>query len=203
MRFRRLLLVTLAVAVATVALSVAAGSADANRLSVGNQSFRMTWSLMIFREDGGSRVECRMTMEGTLHNALMTKTVNGLIGYITRAEVANCTGGSITLLTTGTLPWHVQYGGFIGTLPDITEMAIRIVGLAASIGSCLITTTNSEPAVIKWVRNSGNIVSAQFNSSFSITPTSGVFCIQPWRPSGIGETFVQGSTTTRISLALA
>jgi hypothetical protein len=58
----------------------------------------------------------------------------------------------------GTLPWHVQYGGFTGTLPTITSIRTNIIGFAFRIRepfgvTCLARSTAAEPATGVFNRN--------------------------------------------------
>lgn len=107
--------------VATASLASAIADASASRLSVTSELFRVTYSEMSFTtEEGSSSTRCPVTLEGSFHSKTMTKTSALLVGYITRASAGTCTSGSITWLGE-TLPWHVRYESFRGTLPAITE----------------------------------------------------------------------------------
>jgi hypothetical protein len=95
-------------------------------------------------------IECHVTMEGSFHSRTISKVLEALIGYITRATVdsTNCTGGSARSLTE-TLPWHIRYGGFTGTLPTITSVNTRLIGFnyLIQVGgtACLFSSTASSP----------------------------------------------------------
>lgn len=147
MRTSRLLL---AVLVAAALFGASAGSASARNLSVNEQGFRISWVELnwtepIFRIG----IHCPMTLEGTFHYRTMVKVIGSLIGYVTRAIVDNaaCRGGHFTVLTE-TLPWHVTYEGFTGTLPSITSLILLIAGMAMrmeipSFGiNCLMRAAN-------------------------------------------------------------
>lgn len=123
----KLALVALA---AALMLSVAVTEASARNLRVDEQNYRITWASLEFVEAGifNIRVRCPVTMEGSFHSATIAKVIGSLVGYITRAAVKNesCTGGNATVLT-ATLPWHVTYEGFGGTLPSITSLRVLLV----------------------------------------------------------------------------
>jgi hypothetical protein len=113
-------------------MAVAVGSASANRLSVSNQTFRAVWSPLTFFGEGGisAEVRCPVTLEGSFHSGTIAKVVGALIGHVTSAisgSGAACARGSSTVLRE-TLPWHVTYEGFSGTLPRITRVRLLLVG---------------------------------------------------------------------------
>ena len=70
-------------------------------------------------------------------------------------KLGACASGSATLLTE-TLPWHVQYASFAGTLPNITAVRYNIIGFARRIReiiglTCLFRSTTAEP--MAWTDN--------------------------------------------------
>lgn len=154
--------ITLALLVAAVALGACVGGASAGRLSFSNGPFRA-----VFGEPVGEpplhAIWCAATLEGSLHSRTMVKTANALIGYVTNATIREetCRGGRLRFLRE-TLPWHLQYEGFSGALPNITAIAARLVGMAALAefrsfpgSSCLIRTTATEPEHIIFPREAG------------------------------------------------
>lgn len=124
----------LAALTAAAALASAVSSASAAHLSVSNQGFRASWTPLTFSEPFGFfTVRCNITMEGSFHSGTIAKTTGSLIGYITEANVARpCTGGEAwvwngteSFLRTGnSLPWHMRYNGFTGTLPAIASVKL-------------------------------------------------------------------------------
>jgi hypothetical protein len=82
-----------------------------------------------------------MTLEGSFHSRTMTKTAGALVGYITRATIKRpCTGGTVWAhngetnevlggTVSNTLPWHVRYNSFTGTLPNITAIAYELINV--------------------------------------------------------------------------
>lgn len=113
---------------AALLLSMGVANASARNLSVDEQFFRVTWtSLEFVNSEFGVRVLCPTTLEGSFHTRTIAKVLRSLIGYITRAIVKreSCTNGSATVLTE-TLPWHITYEGFRGTLPIITALRVLL-----------------------------------------------------------------------------
>jgi len=107
-------------------------AASARNFSVTSQGFRIRWTALEFRVEM-SNVRCPVVMEGNLHTATFVKSAGSLIGYITRGIVTRpCVGGTVWAFNgteeneilrfrLGTsLPWHVTYEGFTGTLPNPT-----------------------------------------------------------------------------------
>jgi hypothetical protein len=154
MRYTKLILVGLT---ATIAMAFAVNAASANRLSVSNRNFRVVWTSLEFKEPAGffGTVKCPVTLEGSFHYWTIAKREGALLGHVSRASVisASCTGGHATVLTES-LPWHVTYQGFTGTLPDINEIALLLTGAkfkieSALAGNCLATTSVEHPALGK------------------------------------------------------
>jgi hypothetical protein len=131
---------------ATMLMAFAVGSASAGRLSISNQNLRITWNALEFFGEGGieATVRCHVTLEGSFHSRTIAKSIGSLLGYVTRATVSpreQCTGGAATILA-ATLPWHVTYEGFEGTLPNITgiRLGLKRTAFLVEVGlgtSCL------------------------------------------------------------------
>src|SRR5215207_6699629 len=140
----------LALVGATVMLSALVAGASANRLSSTSRNIRATWASMEFIEPLNSTVRCPVTLEGSLHSGIITKTPGALIGHISRGTVAtsSCSGGTASILQAN-LPWHVRYSGFAGTLPNITVMRTTVIGasfrVAGPFGTCLFTSSAAQP----------------------------------------------------------
>ena len=196
----RLALVALA---ATATLSLVTSSANAGRLSLSSTTFRAVWFNTEIRIPVGT-VTCPITLEGSFHARTIAKTFNSLIGYVTRAPIPTraCTNGNAVPLPE-TFPWHVRYSGFSGTLPNITSLAIRIVGMGMRIESmlpCLINSEAAEPVVVDLaVTAEHRIVNAQWNGSFGIRTTLCFPAQTTFR--GNGEMTVLNSTS-RITVTL-
>jgi hypothetical protein len=205
MRYRSRL--ALAACAATAVLALAAGGAFARRLELSTQTFLIGWSPLIF-EAGGVRVSCPVSLEGSFHSRTLSKVCGSLIGRVIETKVKECTGGTMTALTE-TLPWHVRYNSFTGTLPRITGITAMVVGAAFRItpsGSvaCLATTTSREPWFGRLGVNeaSGRLERVESLSEHTIA-LSGFFCefVGAGRLIGTG-TIVQADTTTAITVRL-
>jgi hypothetical protein len=149
MKLCKVFLTTLGAAV-LLGLLVSA-SASGRSFSVDNQQFRAAFREVIFREGGGASFNCRVTLEGSLHARAIAKVLGSLIGYITRGTLGSCITGTATILTS-TLPWHVKYSGFEGTLPEIRSLIGHIIGAAFQFRltnglTCLFRTETTEPWV--------------------------------------------------------
>ena len=110
-----------AILASSLLLALGITTASARNLSFSNQTIRVAWSSVEFTSS--VIVRCRLTLEGSFHTRTITKVVRSLIGSITRATMdeANCTNGN-GRARTETLPWHLTYEGFTGTLPNIDSI---------------------------------------------------------------------------------
>src|SRR5215208_4567018 len=119
---------------ATALFASLATSASARMFSISNRSIRTAFAPLTFSGVGAPTIRCNLTIEGSFHSSTISKAVNSLIGYITRAtfDTRNCSedgGGPIRLLVRQeTIPWHIRYSGFIGTLPNV-RARVQIVGM--------------------------------------------------------------------------
>ncbi len=166
MRKRSILALAGFAAMLVMALGVT--SASANRLSLSHLTNRAIFNPLEFRGGVGA-ARCRVTLEQSFHSATLTKTVGALVGYVTGVTVARpCAAGEATALTE-TLPWHLQYGGFTGTLPQFRGLILNMVGAAFRVNesvfgiSCLARSTQERPSVgivegIEWERGNNGIV---------------------------------------------
>ncbi len=142
--------IVLSVALAATALFVIASTATARRLAVDDQDFEVKWAPLRFIA-GGTTTSCNVTLLGSFHSLTITKTIGSLIGYIDHASVNSCNAGAGATILAGTLPWHVTYGGFRGTLPTIESAILNLLGLALEIDlagalpACLFRTDAAEP----------------------------------------------------------
>jgi hypothetical protein len=172
---------------AAIVMAFAVGSASANRLSLGATDWEAKWTALEFIS-GGWTFRCPITLQGSFHSRTLTKTAGLLIGHMTRASVKGslgagaCTGGRMTLLT-ATLPWHVTYESFTGTLPNIQGLGLSLIGLAMQIQppeslTCLMRTTQTEPAGVSMGVSGGRATELTADPSAEISLTgSGGFCV--------------------------
>jgi hypothetical protein len=122
----------LAVVGATVFLGALVASASANRIWATSTTVRASFPGVRFSGGFGTS-ECAVTLEGSFHSATMEKVAGKLVGYITRAVAATrCFRGSGTILT-ASLPWHIRYASFAGTLPNITSINATITGAGFNV----------------------------------------------------------------------
>lgn len=85
-------------------------------------------AVTISDSEGLATVICELSLTVSLHRTI-AKARGTLVGFVTGATARNCSGGRVTVLT-GTLPWHIQYDSFTGTLPRIETISTQILGAA-------------------------------------------------------------------------
>lgn len=160
-------------AIAATAL-LAAGSSTASRLRVSEQQFRMLYREMIIGESGIDLTRCPVTLEGSFHAATFAKTAATTVASIRRAGFGTCTSTQVTPLTE-TLPWTIRYQSFMGALPAITGLNMRLIGLTLRRPEtfCLLTATERTPAGIIMERERGGAVSIK--SDEIVLPSCGYF----------------------------
>lgn len=195
---------TLAVIAVLATLACAIATASANRLSISNRSYRLVWSSVEFSPGG---IRCPLTLEGSFHSATMRKVIGALVGHVSKATFANCTGGRFTALQE-TLPWHVQYRLFEGALPTISGVAYNLIGLSVNeeiplFGvACLIRTTAMTPfSYIARTGASGTVTSVRIDETRTILLTGGCAILGESNFAGEGKVFLLG-TTASISVRL-
>jgi hypothetical protein len=125
---------------AALMLALAVGAASARNISVSNQNIRVVWSPLTFNGEGLLETRCNVTLEGSFHYRTIIKRERALIGLITRAGLTRPCPRGIAWIYNGTernerlgnttlptsLPWHITYEGFTGTLPNITGIRILL-----------------------------------------------------------------------------
>jgi hypothetical protein len=148
-------------------LALMSEAAPARTISTNILSWFATVPSMEFSGIFGT-TRCALTIEGQYHFNQIAKTAGSLVGYFTRAlETAACAAGALTVLQE-TLPWHMQYAGFAGTLPSITALRENVVGMAFRVRetggiTCLARSTTAEPATMTFNREAfGNLTSVSF-----------------------------------------
>ena len=212
-----------AITAAATLLALLATAAPARNFSTSNQQFRVSWQ-EIDLATNVLTITCHVTLEGSFHYRTIPKNVGRLIGYITRVAVrrpcrngeawaANGTEAHPRLGTlANTLPWHITYEGFEGTLPCITSIHFLLRGARFKIHGPFNTlglygtaednitgraTRDIVTGVITQLepvegRNTANLV----NCLAGICPASGGF-----RGRRAGQVFLL-NTTTRIIITL-
>lgn len=195
----------LAVAASAVLMATAVGSASAGRLSLSTRTFRVTWTSLEFSESSfGISIRCPVTFEGSFHSSTIAKVSGSLIGYITRAPLASsaCTGGSGEGAAFGneSLPWHIRYNGFAGTLPNITKVNLRIFGKREPEiirGMTCLYHPQIMGLPVELIIGAGGVITGfQFESEAILEKLAGsILCPPIIRDVGLGRFTALGSTT--------
>jgi hypothetical protein len=194
--------VTAALAISLAILGALVSSAFARNFSVSSASIRATYRSVEFGGGFGT-THCDLSLEGSLHSRTIAKVLRSLIGYITRAIIQKpCLVGDFTVLAE-TLPWHMRYAGFTGTLPNISSFATNIVGLSLiaiepSFGfGCLFRTTAESPAIGTYNREAGGALTTALISG--TIPTS---CGLNISVSGTSSMLTLLGATSRLTVTL-
>jgi len=194
---------------AALLMSLAVGSAQANRLSTTNKNWRAVWSRLVFQNGTSNLVTCPVTMEGSFHSATIRKVLGALIGYVTRATAGRpCSGGAATV-NQASLPWHVTYEGFETALPNITEifLLLRNVNFTVEVlGARCVYGRNEENLNGVARRNTANgeiTLEDETGAEGILTKISGGFlCPGTGRFSQTSEPVTGLGSATRISVSL-
>jgi hypothetical protein len=140
---------------ATVLLGALVSSATARNYEISEQRMRGIFTSLEFHLPEVT-ARCALTVEGSLHTRTLPKVIGSLLGYITRVDLGACAIGTATVLTS-TLPWHVRYSGFQGTLPNITSIITHVIGASWRISTggvtCLARSSTTEPVIGNYHRN--------------------------------------------------
>jgi hypothetical protein len=181
--------IVLAALASALVLGAATGVAQARRFEVSNRAIRIIWTELIYN-GGGQEIRCPVTYEGSFHSRTISKVSGSLVGYIYNASIGSCSGGGVERYLTETLPWHVQYNSFTGTLPNISTVTLAVIGLSwrveriAAFGSgCLFRSTQARPLfgvvsleagrVTRWHENETSII--PFSSGEILCPSEIAF----------------------------
>jgi hypothetical protein len=193
----------LVLAGATVLLGALVATASAGRLSTSSQELRATFAPLEF-SGGFGTTRCPLTLEGSFHQRTTSKAAGSLVGYLTRATAGACSQGSVTVLTE-TLPWHIRYASFSGTLPNITSVTANIVGSAFRVRepggvTCLARSTEAEPTSVTFNREaSGALTTAVVSGAIRV----GAECFGATGTiAGTSNSLTVASATTRITVTL-
>ena len=198
-------------------------TASATSLSITNKNIREVWSSIEFT-NAAATIRCRVTVEGTLHENTIAKVERSLIGYITRATLGRpCTGGTAWIYNgvetnevlggtlANSLPWHITYEGFNGSLP--TPEAIRILIVLARFKLratflgitllCVYRTTSTQNLTVAANLGSGGRVTSVAASSAELTSETAGGCPRGRlrSPAGDGAFWLLG-TTNAVSITL-
>ena len=190
MRIRTALVLGTLGAAVVLALTV---SASAHRLT-GPGVFRTSWLIghLLILRNGAHAISCPVTIEGTYHSRTIAKVSGALIGHVTNAFVgapSTCLLGSLTVRRE-TLPWHVRYDSFAGTLPNIASIKQQLVGARFGVtegaATCDILTSAARPLYITYVRGATDVSSA--SAEGTIPTVEGFLCPLGTELTAAGET---------------
>ena len=202
----------MACVIVAAALLASVTTTFANRISVTSRTFRSVWTPFTIRDRealGTERtVRCNLTLEGSFHSGTIAKVAGSLVGYINRASLGSpCTGGTASVLRES-LPWHLEYSSFVGTLPSISELRYGLSGFALDVnpegepqGQCLV---HSESRV-------GFLLGLAIGAGVGLIAGMVIYALSRGVPCGLGELIlveeVHGAvtvpgTTTQISVRL-
>jgi hypothetical protein len=187
---RSLIRLAIANGVATLVMAGIVTTSAAETLDISEESFIDKWSSLVFTT-GSSRVICPVTLEGTYAAASFPSVSGTRIGFVRRATIGTCAGGSARALTE-TLPWTVSYSSFGGTLPNITSLTLDVIGARFRISeniACEARTTEREPLRIIATRESNTVLTGiRADESVSYVLTGGFCEIFTGHLSGSGST---------------
>jgi hypothetical protein len=217
----------LSCALATVVLAAMVNAASARELAFSNQSIRAVWApvFIIVPMSPAAEFRCLLTLEGSFHARTIGKAPGNLIGYITRAIAGPCAGEGQMWVHNGTerplggeapatsLPWHMKYQGFTGTLPSISEVRILLRGIRVTAmwrlfgnEACLAVFGEPNESIIsEWkIGAEGRVIAIQFLSQ--PLQKREVFrefsCQREIRLNSSATTITLLGTTTPISITL-
>jgi hypothetical protein len=227
MRYRTKLLLT--ALITALMLLAATTMAHARRFELSNQRFRAVWnpetspgSQRITFELPGFNIACRATIEGSFHSRTLSKVCGQLVGYVTSAAITRpcevgegwVQNGSEQLLNGArptSLPWHIRYDRFTGTLPRIERIRLQFinVGLLVRVfvfpvnNGCLILTSAMNPVfAFVEIEAGGTVTGLRADEAPAIQTTT---ILENFCPEGhlVGRANVtlQG-TTTKIAIRL-
>jgi hypothetical protein len=198
---------------ASLLMGFAVSSATAGRISTSNTKLRITWASLTFSSlESEAQIRCPLTLEGSFHSATVRKTRGALIGALTRATVKgeSCTGGTATTLQES-LPWHLTWESFSGTLPRIEGITFLLrryeFRLEVSSITCLYLDQNrpEENLALQARVNpeTGQVTTGTaFTSRYASWRSGSAFCPRRGVFEGEGQVFLLGSSTTRITVTL-
>ncbi|HEX7290289.1 MAG TPA: hypothetical protein VF250_04090 [Conexibacter sp.] len=207
---------TLAAIVAALTLAFGVQAASARTFNWSNQQFRITWRELKFFDQGFAEFValCPVTMEGSFHSRTIAKVVESLIGYITRAAVSEALcrdpagGAAEARFLPETLPWHIRYAGFQGTLPNITRIRVRILRVAYEDvirGTPCLFSGLTTPINAEFFREAFGVITAFEFEAATTLPAAAGNCVGLAIRGGlerISTTFTLLNSTTRITVTL-
>jgi hypothetical protein len=204
---------------ASLLLGLAATSATAGRLRTSTNRFRVVWAALNIKNfENELEIRCPLTLEGSFHSATIRKTRAALIGAVTLARINGseppCTGGRATILQES-LPWHLTFESFRGTLPRIErvilllrryEFRVELTVFGFRVGCLYLDQNRPEENLASELT-----VNETTGQVTALIPLSGRYagfrigselCSRRLFFSGTGAVFAGNSSTTRITITL-
>jgi hypothetical protein len=207
---------------ASALLAAGVSTASAGRLSTSNQSIRATWRALEFAGTG-SIIRCQVTLEGSFHSRTIAKTSGSLIGMVSRVRVKqeSCTNGIAAAFngaeryngttSPNTLPWHLRYVSFEGTLPTIRGVKVSLAGFRFGVrdgaGNCTgqYGTEINQIFFNLAIEAGGAVTSIEPREPIHFMTLAmrdgGIFCEETIEIQGSGPFMLLGSTT-RVTVTL-
>jgi hypothetical protein len=193
----------LAVVGAAALLGALVGGASARTLSVSNQTTRATWSVIEFISASGVTVRCPLTLEGSFHSRTLAKVVGSLVGYTTRAAFP---GDCPMSVRPETLPWHEHYLGFIGTLPNVTEVRTNDANIGFNVTAIIFgfpVTCSYRTGTVRatFNRETGGALTSERIEASGLPPDEGFPCGEG-ELRGTSNTLTVLNSSTRLTIRL-
>ena len=182
--------------VAMLALAVAINTASAHRFEFSSESIKAIAAEVTMTGQGNLFiVRCGVGIQGVFHSRTIAKVSGQLIGLLTSGVASRpCVGGEAWILngvevlegvtTANTLPWHIQYNSFTGTLPRINGIRVAVIGFSVLVRAtilgvpteCLYRSTQASPlfAIIMLNAETGVATNWTYEGATSIPKNAGV-----------------------------
>ncbi len=165
--------IMLAVTVTAVALLTVANAASARRIAVDDLDYDRIWTPMRFVA-AGTTTTCNVTILGHFHSATFAKVIGSLIGLLDHAAVGSCTEGASATLLSESIPWHIRYRSFCGTLPFLTCIVVDYIGFSVRVDpagaspACLLRSESAQPLPVIIGVSGGRATGATMDETASI-----------------------------------
>jgi hypothetical protein len=217
---------TIALLTTLALLAVGVGAADARRLELSERRIRVVWeaverAIFINMNIG---VTCQFTLEGSFHSRTLAKVSGQLVGYITKAyrhaclpegeqgEVFILNGQEVLpdlMLAGDSLPWHIRYDSFSGTLPNIAGIRLQIINFSFLLYrfgvGCLYSSTGERPLFVIAELTAGRITSLSFDGTRRLPRHASLFgavCAEETEMTGRANSVEVLGATTKITVRL-
>jgi len=171
---------SLAAFAATALFAALATTASARQFESSQQNTRIVFRPVRDISSSGDTISCTITLEGSFHYRTISKVAAALVGYITKAivDTPSCvsspTTGIRAAALTETLPWHITYVDFSGSLPNVT-LRFKLNNVSFNISNVPIIGTCRYRASINGIVGGplgGQITEGTRNAT--IRPESGI-----------------------------